>query len=151
MEVEGPRQNIHLVEKEIKIFPASFKTSFGVQPKSLNVMVYYNSVSLDYNQGQAIKITSTESVRDLDSQCEMIIFESILTTFEASAIFDAAGAVVEISSSLQITNCDQVKLVQILDTRCIRHMFVKLGSFFQPSSLRFYVSPPPCVYIFTLT
>ena len=33
--------------------------------------------------------------------------------------FEAAGAEVEISSSLLITNCNQVKLAQILDTHCI--------------------------------
>ena len=48
----------------------------------------------------------------------MIIFESIMTTFEASTIFEAAGTVVEISLSLQITSCNQVKLAQILDTHC---------------------------------
>ena len=36
-----------------------------------------------------------------------------------ASFFEAAGAVVEISSSLQITNCNQVKLAQILDTHCI--------------------------------
>ena len=48
----------------------------------------------------------------------MIIFESIFTTFEASTIFEATWAVGEISSSLQITNCNQVNLGQILDTHC---------------------------------
>ena len=48
----------------------------------------------------------------------MIILKSILTTFEASIIFEAAGAVVEISLSLQITNFNQVKLAQIFDMHC---------------------------------
>ena len=30
---------------------------------------------------------STECVTDLEQQCEMIIFESLLTTFEVSIIF----------------------------------------------------------------
>ena len=41
-----------------------------------------------------------ECVTDLDTQSEMIIFESILTTVEESIIFEAAGAVVKINSSL---------------------------------------------------
>ena len=48
----------------------------------------------------------------------MIIFESILSTFEASVIFEAAGAVLKISWSLQVTDCNQVKLAQIRETHC---------------------------------
>ena len=48
----------------------------------------------------------------------MTIFESILTAFEASVIFEAAGAVVKISSSLRTTTFNQVKFVQIRDTYC---------------------------------
>ena len=48
----------------------------------------------------------------------MIIFELIMTIFEASTIFEAAGAVVKISLSLRIKNCIQVKIAQILDTHC---------------------------------
>ena len=44
-------------------------------------------------------LTSTECVMDLDQQSEMIIFKSILTTFEESVIFEAAGAVVKVSLS----------------------------------------------------
>ena len=40
----------------------------------------------------------------------MIIFELILTTFEESNIFEAAGAIVEIGLNLNITNFNQVKL-----------------------------------------
>ena len=47
---------------------------------------------------------------------QMIIFESVLTTFEASNIFGAAGAVVEIGLSLNILNFNHVKLVQIRNT-----------------------------------
>ena len=49
----------------------------------------------------------------------MTIFVSILTTFEAIVIIEAAGAVVKISLCLQITNFNQVKLVQISDTNCM--------------------------------
>ena len=62
----------------------------------------------------------------------MIIFELILTTFEASIIFEAAGAVVEISSSLQNLNRNQVKLAQIRETHCrkIRSgLFIKKSKF----------------------
>ena len=45
----------------------------------------------------------------------MIIFELILAT---SSIFEAAGAGVEIGWSLNITNFNQVKIVQIPDTSC---------------------------------
>ena len=38
----------------------------------------------------------TKCVMDLDRRCKMIVFESLLTTYEASMIFEAAGAVVEI-------------------------------------------------------
>ena len=48
----------------------------------------------------------------------MTIFESILTTFDASVIFEAAGAVLKISSRLCTTNFNQVKFVQIPDTYC---------------------------------
>ena len=45
-------------------------------------------------------------------------FELILTTFEASIIFEAAGAVVEISLSPHNSNRNQVKLAQIRETHC---------------------------------
>ena len=48
----------------------------------------------------------------------MTFFESILATFEVSVIFEAAGAVAKIGSSLRITNSNQVKLAQIRDTHC---------------------------------
>ncbi len=43
----------------------------------------------------------TECVTDLDKRRELIIFESILTPFEASIVFDTAGAVLKISLSLK--------------------------------------------------
>ena len=53
----------------------------------------------------------------------MILFESILTTPEASTIFfEAAEAVLEISSCIQITNFNHVKLAQILDTHCVYNL-----------------------------
>ena len=49
----------------------------------------------------------------------MTIFESILIASKAMpSFFEAAGTVVKIISSLWITNFNQVKLVQILDTTC---------------------------------
>ena len=43
---------------------------------------------------------------------------SRMTTLEESNIFEAAGALGEIGSSLNITNFNQVKLVQIHNTQC---------------------------------
>ena len=60
----------------------------------------------------------TECVTDLDSRLEMLIFESILTTFELSVILKAAGALLEIVSSLRISSRNQVKLAQIRETHC---------------------------------
>ena len=40
--------------------------------------------------------TTTECVTDLNYQNEMIIFESLLTTFEAKIIFEATEAVTKI-------------------------------------------------------
>ena len=57
---------------------------------------------------EGIFTVHTECVADLT--IEMIIFESLSTTFEASIIFEAAGALVEISSSLPNLNHNQVKL-----------------------------------------
>ena len=48
----------------------------------------------------------------------MIIFELILTTFEASIIFKAAGAVAKISSSLKPNHHMQFWLAQICETIC---------------------------------
>jgi hypothetical protein len=48
------------------------------------------------------------SFTDLDQDSEMIIFESILTTFEASFIFEAAGAVAKIDSSLILNHYKQI-------------------------------------------
>ena len=42
----------------------------------------------------------TECVTDVDKQSEMIIFEHLLITFEATAIF---GACINIGSSLQLS------------------------------------------------
>ncbi len=47
-------------------------------------------------------------VTDLDLQSEIIIFESFLTTFELSVIFEAAGAVVKIGSSLRLNHRNQI-------------------------------------------
>jgi len=45
--------------------------------------------------------TSIKCVADLDLQSEMIIFEFLLITFEASIIFEVDGAVSKIGSSLK--------------------------------------------------
>ena len=62
--------------------------------------------------------STTECVTDLDSRPEMIIFASISTTLKQALFFEAAGAVVEISLSLQISNYNQVKPAQIHETHC---------------------------------
>ena len=49
----------------------------------------------------------------------MTFFESILTTFNRASLYKAAGAVVEISSSLQNLNHNQVKLAQISENHCM--------------------------------
>jgi len=46
----------------------------------------------------------------------MIIFESILTTFEASVVFEAAETVEGIDSSLKPKDYRYVSLVQIFET-----------------------------------
>ena len=62
----------------------------------------------------------TECITDLDSRLEIIIFKSILTTFEAKTI----------------TSCNQVKLAQILDMPCRwATVSFKLNCFFQLSLL----------------
>ncbi len=48
----------------------------------------------------------------------MIIFESILTSFELSSIFQAAGAVAEISLSLKLNHRKQIQLSQNDETHC---------------------------------
>ena len=55
---------------------------------------------------------------DLDLQPEMIILKSILTSFEASTIFWGSWGLLKISSSLQYSNRNQVKLAQIRETQC---------------------------------
>jgi len=47
----------------------------------------------------------------------MIIFESLLTTFKERIFFEAAGAVVEISSSQKHNHYNQVELFQIWETQ----------------------------------
>ena len=71
-------------------------------------------------------VCSTECVTDLYKRSALIIFESILTTFEASIIFKAAGAVVEISSSQRITNFNHFKLAPTRETHSISQNLPKL-------------------------
>ena len=49
----------------------------------------------------------------------MITFEPILTNFEVSVFFEAAGAVANIGTSLKPINHMQIKLAQICETLCI--------------------------------
>ena len=62
--------------------------------------------------------TTTECATDLDKQSKMIIFESTLTTFEASVSFEAVRAVAKMGSSLKSIHRKQIKLVQICETLC---------------------------------
>ncbi len=50
------------------------------------------------------------SFTDLDLGSEMIIFDSILTPFEASFIFEAPGTGAKISSSLKLKHQKQIQL-----------------------------------------
>jgi len=54
----------------------------------------------------------------------MIIFESILTTFEASVVFwgswGSRGKLAQVYNQITITNFNQVKLFLITDTNCTK-------------------------------
>ena len=52
----------------------------------------------------------------------MVIFESVLTTFEAASFFKAAGAVLKIGLSLKSNYHYEFQLVQIRDTHCMRFL-----------------------------
>ena len=54
------------------------------------------------------KAFTTEYVTDLDSRIKMIIYDSLLTTFEAIKIFDATGAVEKTGSSLKPNHHNEV-------------------------------------------
>ena len=60
---------------------------------------------------------ASECVTKSDFQSEMIIFESLLTTFEECSIFETAGVVAKIGHTT-ITKLNQVMLFQICDTHC---------------------------------
>jgi hypothetical protein len=64
----------------------------------------------------------TVSLADLDQGSEMIIFESIWTTFEVISIFDANEAVGKIGSSLKLNHYKQMpKLVKhTVDSKYIK-------------------------------
>ena len=51
-----------------------------------------------------------------------VIFETILTTFDGINIFEAAGELVKIGSSLKSNHHNQVKLVLIHNTHRIREL-----------------------------
>jgi hypothetical protein len=46
-------------------------------------------------------VNPTKCATDLDQQTEMIVFESLLSTFEGSVFFKAAEKAVEIGSNLK--------------------------------------------------
>jgi len=48
----------------------------------------------------------------------MIIFESILTTFEPSVVFETSGAIVKFGSSLEPNHLKQIRFVQIRNLNC---------------------------------
>ena len=52
--------------------------------------------------------THTECVAGLELRSEMVIFESLLTPFEARSIFEAAGALVKIGTSLKSSHHNQM-------------------------------------------
>ena len=62
------------------------------------------------------KLLATECVTDLDSRREMIFLKSFWPLLKQALLFEAAGAVVEISLSLQSSNHNQVKFAQIRET-----------------------------------
>jgi hypothetical protein len=62
---------------------------------------------------------NTKCVTDLDYQIEMIIFGSILTTFESRCILEAAGAVLIIGSSLKPNHHWEILLAQIRESLCM--------------------------------
>jgi hypothetical protein len=59
------------------------------------------------------------SIRDLDQGSKMIIFESILTTFKASSVFEAAGTLLKIGLRLKLNHHRQIWLAKISETQCI--------------------------------
>ena len=58
-----------------------------IHPKNTNFILHSLSVHY-FNLRHTIFCYDTECVTDLDSRRKMIIFESILTTFEASTVFE---------------------------------------------------------------
>ena len=66
----------------------------------------------------------TECVTDLDKQSEMTFLSNFWPLLNRASFSEAAGAVVEISSSLQITNLNQVKLAQIRETHYSSELWI---------------------------
>jgi hypothetical protein len=62
------------------------------------------------------RVINTVSFTALDQGSKMIIFQSILTAFEASSIFEATGVVGKICLSLKLNHHGQIYLVQIDET-----------------------------------
>ncbi len=104
----------------IPILTQIFRSTLIVQLNQFNkAIVFYNCkvTRTNFNLRKITLLTSgfpihrpqnyviyTQLITDLNQQSEMIIFESLLTTFEASIIYEAAAAVAKMCSRLnQIT------------------------------------------------
>ncbi len=60
----------------------------------------------------------TVSFKSLDQGSEMINFKLILTTLKQALVFEEAGAVAKIASSLKMNHQKQIKLAQIRERHC---------------------------------
>jgi len=67
----------------------------------------------------ALSFQDTECVTDLDLKSEMIIFGSILITFESSSIFGGSWGSIENWLEPKIEPPSEILLAQIRETRCI--------------------------------
>ena len=83
------------------------KSLFGFQ-HTLILKIFGGNRPNNNNLEHFLILLHTECVMDLDKLREMIIFESLLTTFEASYILEAAGGVVKIGKSLKSNQHNQV-------------------------------------------
>jgi hypothetical protein len=98
----------------------------------MSVLVYYRKRNMYHRKTMAShQVLKGSFLNDgymyrvclrLGQKSEMIIFESVLTTFEGSIFFEAAGAVLKIGLTTN-SKFNQVKLVQILDTHSRFSMF----------------------------
>ena len=49
---------------------------------------------------------------------KIIIFDTLLTTFDTNLFFKAAGKIAKIGSSLKPNHHNKVKIVEVPDTKC---------------------------------